>query len=212
MVFKDRREAGSLLAKELERYKDKDLIIFAIPRGGVVVASEIARKLRCSLTLVIPRKIGAPFNPELAIGAVAPDGQKILNQELVESLKVTESYLKKESEKQVKESERRRKVYGVKGIENLQGKIAIIVDDGIATGYTALAAARYIKLKGPKKVILAVPVAPPETIEWLKREVDEIVVLDTPIWFSAVGQFYENFEQVSDAEVLKALKEFNIRS
>lgn len=209
MIFKDRKEAGSLLAEELHRYRDESPIIFAIPRGGVIVASEIARELGCSLTLVIPRKIGAPFNPELAIGAVAPDGQAILNQELVESLGATESYLKKESEKQVRESERRRKVYGIEEIEDLQGKTAIIVDDGIATGYTALAAARYVKAKGPKRVILAVPVAPPETLEWLKREVDEVVVLDTPIWFSAVGQFYENFEQVSDSEVLNALKEFS---
>lgn len=208
MIFRDRKEAGRLLAKKLLSYEVENPVVFAIPRGGVIVAYEVAKELNCPLTLVIPRKIGAPYNPELAIGAIAPDGQMILNEELVKSLEVSEDFLQKESEKQVKESERRQRVYGVQEFENLQGKTAIVVDDGIATGYTALAAVRYLETKKPEKVILAVPVAPPETVNWLKREVDEVVVLDTPVWFSAVGQFYENFEQVSDEEVLAVLKEF----
>lgn len=208
-MFRDRVDAGRQLARRLEaEYRDSDAVVLAIPRGGVVVGNEVAKALHLQMDLVIPRKIGAPGNPELAIGAVAPGGA-VLNEPLIQELNIPKSYIDQEINRQLAEIDRRRKLYlGDKAPIDLRGKTVIIVDDGLATGYTALAAVHAVKQQQPKKVILAVPVAPTETCENLKKQVDEIVCLETHELFFAVGQFYGVFEQTSDSEVVSILKNY----
>jgi len=206
MLFKDRIQAGQKLAEKLLEYKDKDVIILAIPRGGVVVAYEIAKVLNAPLDLIIPRKIGAPYQPELAIGAVTQDGTIILNEDIISYLPIPENYIEAEAERQKKEIERRLIKYRGSAIEpKLENKIVIIVDDGIATGATMLAAIASIRKKKPLKIIAAIPVAPPESLEKIKEYADEIVCLQTPEPFFAIGQFYERFEQLEDEEVIDIL-------
>ncbi|MEW6188800.1 MAG: phosphoribosyltransferase [Actinomycetota bacterium] len=207
-VFTDRREAGRELTQRLIHYKQQDVVVVAIPRGGVIVASEVAKGLNAPLDLVIPRKIGAPGNPELAIGAVAGKGKVMLNEELKEALRVPDEYVEEEVNKQIEEINRRRKKYlGNKPAKSLQDKVVILVDDGLATGYTALAAISAIREEKPRRMVLAVPVAPRDTFERLKGEVDEIICLDLPEFFYAVGQFYLDFSQTTDEEVIEILKE-----
>lgn len=209
-MFFDRREAGERLVERLLSFAGKDVIVLAIPRGGVLVGDEVAKHLGATLDVVIPRKIGAPGNPELAIGAVVDKDKVILNEELVEALRVPDEYIIEEVEKELKEITRRREKYsGKKEPLNLKDKTVIIVDDGLATGYTAIAAIRAIKKDEPKKIILAVPVAPTETYERLKEEVDEIICLNTPSLFFAVGQFYTDFSQVSDEDVVAILSKYS---
>jgi predicted phosphoribosyltransferase len=206
MLFKDRIQAGQKLAEKLLEYKDKNVIILAIPRGGVVVAYEIAKVLNAPLDLIIPRKIGAPYQPELAIGAVTQDGTIILNEDIISYLPIPENYIEAEAERQKKEIERRLIKYRGSAIEpKLENKIVIIVDDGIATGATMLAAIASIRKKKPLKIIAAIPVAPPESLEKIKEYADEIVCLQTPEPFFAIGQFYERFEQLEDEEVIDIL-------
>ncbi len=206
MLFKDRIQAGQKLAEKLLEYKDKNVIILAIPRGGVVVAYEIAKVLNAPLDLIIPRKIGAPYQPELAIGAITQDGTIILNEDIVSYLPIPENYIKNEAERQKKEIERRLIKYRGNAIEpNLENKIVIIVDDGIATGATMLAAIASIRKKKPSKIVVAIPVAPPESLEKIKEYADEIICLQTPEPFFAIGQFYERFEQLEDEEVINIL-------
>jgi len=206
MLFKDRIQAGQKLAEKLLEYKDKNVIILAIPRGGVVVAYEIAKVLNAPLDLIIPRKIGAPYQPELAIGAITQDGTIILNEDIVSYLPIPENYIKNEAERQKKEIERRLIKYRGNAIEpNLENKIVIIVDDGIATGATMLAAIASIRKKKPSKIVVAIPVAPPESLEKIKEYADEIICLQTPEPFFAIGQFYERFEQLEDEEVIDIL-------
>lgn len=206
-MFADRVQAGKDLAHALSAYHGQDVVVVAIPRGGVIVAAEVARELGAPLDLIIPRKIGAPGNPELAIGAVAGEGKVYLNESLVESLRVPKDYIEREVKAEIEEIGRRRISYfGEKAPTSLEGKIVVVIDDGLATGYTALAAVKSVKSEHPSKVILAVPVAPQETVNFLKPEVDELVVLETPTFFYAVGQFYHDFSQVSDAEVIELLK------
>lgn len=204
-MFRDRIDAGRQLADALAEYKGSDAVVIAIPRGGVVVANEVAKALNLDLEIIIPRKIGAPGNPELAIGAVAQD-HVMLNKAIVEELGVPASYIEQEVAHQRGEIDRRRKLYlGDREPLSLKDKIAIIVDDGLATGYTALAAISAVKDQAPKKTVLAIPVAPTDTYERLKREVDEIVCLEVHDLFFAVGQFYEVFEQTTDSEVVEIL-------
>lgn len=206
MLFKDRIQAGQELAKKLLKYKDKDVIILAIPRGGVVVAYEIAKALNSPLDLIIPRKIGAPYQPELAIGAVTQDGTIILNEDIVSYLPIPNGYIEAEAEKQKMEIERRLMKYRGSVIEpNISNKIVIIVDDGIATGATMLAAIASIRKKKPLEIVVAIPVAPIETLKKIKEHADEIVCLYTPEPFFAIGQFYERFEQLEDEEVINLL-------
>jgi putative phosphoribosyl transferase len=205
--FKNRDEAAKTLGKELLRFKSKDSVVVAIPRGGVVIAYEIAEELNAPLDLIIPRKLGSPGNPELALGAVTEDGTTILNDNLVTELEIPRSYIESEKEMQIKEIRRRMRTY--KGEEppvELQGKTVILVDDGIATGATMKAAISSIKKSKPSAIIVAAPVAPPSTVEELKRMVDDVVcpVVFEP--FFAIGQFYEEFDQVSDEEVIKIIK------
>jgi putative phosphoribosyl transferase len=206
MLFQDRREAGQALARELASYKgSSDLIVLGIPRGGVVVGHEIAKALGAPIDVYITRKIGAPHNPELAIGAVASDGTLIIDQQLVRRLGVDEDYIEEESKRQKDEIARRLSEYrGDRPSPELAGKIVILVDDGVATGATTLVTIRAIKAQDPSELVLAVPVGPRDSIESLRQEVDKIVCLHAPEIFWAVGAFYNVFDQTSDAEV-KAL-------
>lgn len=206
MIFRDRQDAGKQLAEKLMKFRGDNPIILAIPRGGVVVAREIAIALKAELNLIIPRKIGAPYNPELAIGAVTEDGSTILDQDLITYLNVSEKYIESERQKQINEIKRRIEKYRVKELK-LKGRIVILIDDGIATGSTMLAAIKSVKNQEAKKIVLAVPVAPPETIEKMKKEVDEIICLYTPEFFNAVGSFYQHFEQTTDEEVMGIIGE-----
>jgi len=206
-MFEDRVEAGRKLAKELLTYRGQKIVVLAIPRGGVVVGYEVAKELNAPLDIIVPRKIGAPDNPELAIGAVTQDGTVILNPQLMQYLGVSEIYVQEEVRNQVNEIERRIKKYrGEKAYPSLKDKIVILVDDGIATGYTMRAAIASIKKQKPSILIVAVPVGPPDTIQTLKSEADKVVCLSTPEMFQAIGQFYRNFSQTSDEEVIHLLQ------
>ncbi len=205
MVFKDRVEAGKKLAKKLRSTKNP--FVLAIPRGGVVVGAQIAKEVKCLLDIIVARKLGAPGNPELAIGAVTSEGDLVLDELLTQRLGVHHEYILEEQERQMKEAERREKTYRHREAKlNLKGKTAILVDDGLATGSTMEAAIKLVKKEKAEKVLIAVPVAPKETVENLRGLVDGIVVLETPVSFQAIGQFYEYFPQVSDEEVIKILK------
>jgi len=202
-----RKEAGKKLAEELLEYRGKDNIVYAIPRGGVVTAYEIAKELGSPLDIIIPRKIGAPGNPELAVGAVTEDGTTILNNRLIAGLRISESYIESEKERQIEEIKRRVKAYrGEAPPKDLEGKTVILVDDGIATGATVRAAIHSIKRSRPSTLVVAVPVGPPDTIEELRGEVDRLVCLVSYEPFFAIGQFYEDFSQVEDKNVVNLLK------
>lgn len=206
-MFTDRKEAGRRLAEKLTEQRWERAIVLAIPRGGVVVGYEMAHRLKVPLDVIVPRKIGAPHNPELAIGAIAEDGTMILDSNLIDYLGVTDEYIREEGERQIREIERRVRKYR-KGAPppDLKGRNVIIVDDGIATGATVRAAIASIRNKHPKSITLAVPVAPPSTLRQLKSKVDRIVCLSAPEPFFAIGQFYMDFTQTADEEVIRLLE------
>ncbi|MBI2938020.1 MAG: phosphoribosyltransferase [Thaumarchaeota archaeon] len=207
MVFHDRVDAGKKLADKLSQYRSKDVVVLAIPRGGVVVGFEVAGDLGAPLSVIIPRKIGAPGNPELAIGAVTEEGDTYIDSIIVKSLGVTQSYIDEVKQLEVEEIKRRMKTYlGDRQRPELKGKTVILVDDGIATGATMKAAIRTLRRHNPAEVVVAVPVAPPETVERLKELADSVVCLETPSFFYAIGQFYREFDQVGDAEVIRLLR------
>jgi len=203
LLFNDRRDAGKSLARRLVSLDIEDPVVLGIPRGGVVVAHEVARTLHAPLDVIIPRKVGAPQNPELAIGAVAQDGTFVADEALVRSLGVSDDYLRAEIERQRAEIERRLSLYrrGRQAVA-VSGRTALVVDDGIATGATVMASLRGIRSQNPARVVLAVPVAPPDTLERLADEADDIVCLASPEPFYAVGQFYRHFEQTTDDQVI----------
>jgi len=206
--FADREEAGKRLASAFVDFEGKNAIVLAIPRGGVVVGFEIADKLTLPLDVIIPRKIGALDNPELAIGAMTEDGTIILDEGLVSYLGVSREYIRAESVRQKSEIERRLKVYrGNEPYPNLKGRDVIVVDDGIATGSTMKAALASVRNKGARTVIVAVPVGPPSTIDELNKLADRVICLYTPEYFQALGQFYVDFNQTSDEEVIELLKQ-----
>jgi len=208
-VFKNRADAGRQIADKLADFADKDVVVLPIPRGGVVVGAEVAGALEAPMDLVIPRKLGAPQNEELAIGAVAGANEIILDEELIRGLQVPEDFIRQAIAKELKEIDRRRLLYlGSCPRISLFDKIAIIVDDGLATGATARAAIKVVKLKQPRKIVLAVPVGPWQTIKLIEREADEVICLEKPVSFNAVGQFYHSFEQVSDSKVIDILNRF----
>ncbi len=202
-VFEDRKEAGRLLAERLVDLKGQDdVVVLGVPRGGVVVAAEVAKALDAPLDVYITRKLGAPGNPELAIGAVAEDGTLVLDQESIGFLRVSEAYLEEERRRQQAEIQRRAMRYrrGRPPV-SLEGKRVILVDDGVATGHTMEAAIRALRQKPIRELILAVPVGPPATLARLRSLVDRMEVLSEPEMFWAVGMFYKDFRQVSDEEV-----------
>lgn len=207
-IFVDREEAGRLLANELLRFKDQQPVVLALPRGGVPVAVEVADALHAPLDLILVRKIGAPWQPELAIAAVV-DGDRpetVVNQAIVDQLGIGDSYLKEQEARQLAEIERRRQLYlADRPRAGLAGRTAIITDDGIATGATMQAALHAIRRTQPKYLVLAVPVAPPDTIERLRREVDEVVCLLRPAAFGAISLFYADFHQITDDEIVGML-------
>lgn len=208
MFFRDRQDAGQQLAKALSKFKgDKTALILALPRGGVVVAAEIARELKLPLDLVVPRKIGAPNNPEYAIGAITETGEGIMNPD--EVALVDPKWLKSERAKEMKEARRRLTVYrGKRPPLDLGGKTAILVDDGVATGFTMRAAIASVGARKPKMIVVAIPHGAGDSIKLLKKEADEVVVLETPIFYGAVGAFYTSFPQVEDNEVITIMKKF----
>jgi putative phosphoribosyl transferase len=205
MIFANRVDAGRRLAARLEEYRSPDTIVLAIPRGGVVVGYEVARALGAPLDVTIPRKIGAPGQPELAIGAIGDD-VVVLDDRTISYLHVREEYISEEIERQKAEIERRWRLYrDDRPFPNVKGKTVLLVDDGMATGATTLAAARAVRAKDPGRLVLAVPVAPVESVARLRPEVDEIVVLETPEPFFSVGSWYSVFDQTSDEEVIDLL-------
>lgn len=204
-MFKNRIEAGQKLALALEKYrKDPDAVVLGLPRGGVVVAAEVANALQLPLDIVVPRKIGSPQNPELAIGAIAGD-QILLNEPLIQYLGVSRAYIQEEAARQKIEAERRVRTYRGPALP-LKGKKAILVDDGIATGATMRVSIAYIRRLGAVWICAAAPVASPDTLEIIRKEADEAVCLISPDSFMAVGQFYQSFDQTTDEEVIRLLE------
>lgn len=207
-MFIDRRDAGKMLIDPLKKFNVDDSILLAVPRGGVVTAYDVIKELGFNWDMIIPRKIGAPFNPEVAIGAVASDGSYILNETFVERLNISQDYIDEAVASEVNEINRRMKEYrGKEEFPNVENKTAIIIDDGIATGFTIEAAIHSVKNQGAIKIILAVPVAPEDTIARLESVVDEVICLFVPEDFHAVGLYYEDFKQVTDKELFNLLKE-----
>jgi putative phosphoribosyl transferase len=206
--FSDRHDAGRQLAARLAGFKDAQTVVLALVRGGLPVGFEVAKALGAALDIVLVRKLGAPHQPELAIGAIV-DGDEpeiVTNADIVQMLGVRPEYIKEIAAQELAEIERRRRTYlGHRPRVALKGKDVIVVDDGIATGATIRAALRSIRRQQPRRLVLAVPVAPPSAIEALKDEVDDLVCLLAPDEFGAVGAFYRDFRQVDDAEVIDLL-------
>ena len=206
-MFRDRSEAGKLLAVKLSQYKrKKDVIILGIPRGGVEVAYTIAKELNCKLGIAVAKKIPFPGNPELAIGAVALGGVASLDESFLGSHGIGQGYIDSEKKRLASEITRRYKAYGAE-LPDVKGKIAILVDDGMATGHTVLAAAMALKKGKPKKLIVAVPVSSRQAAELLKAEADDVLCLEMPEFFMSVGQFYQSFPQLTDEDVTDYLKQ-----
>ncbi len=208
-LFANRAEAGRRLAERLERYRDAHPVVLALPRGGVPVGYEIARALDAPLDLVLVRKIGAPSQPELALGAVANGAHSVtvLNDDVVGALGITDDYIAAQEAAKLEEIARRRALY-LEGRERapVEGRTAIVVDDGVATGATTRAALLSLRRAKPAKLVLAVPVAPADSLAVLRADVDEIECLETPSPFWAIGLHYADFEQVPDDEVVRLLK------
>jgi len=215
MPFIDRTDAGRQLAKALARYKIQRPVVLALPRGGVPVAAEVANALDAPLDLILVRKIGVPSQPELAMGAVVDGAEPVVvrNEEVIQLTGVSESDFNAIRDEQLAEIERRRKLYlGDRPHPKLSGRIVIVVDDGIATGATTRAALHAIGKRKPAKLVLAIPVAPTQTLETLRGEVDDLVCLEDFVDFGAIGLFYSDFRQVSDAEVIALLAKHPVKS
>ncbi len=206
-LYKDRYDAARKLIPKLEKYKgDKDAIILAIPRGALEMGVVLRDKLGLPLDIVVTKKIGAPGNEEYAIGSVGPDGSVQANKEVVASYGIPQSYIDDEAKRLQHVIRRRYEEYrGDPTPPDLKGKTVIVVDDGIATGFTTLAAVQYIRKQNPQKIVLAVPVAATDSHKKLEKEVDEMICLDVRSDFFAVGQFYQNFSQVEDEEAKRLL-------
>jgi putative phosphoribosyl transferase len=208
MRFADRAAAGRQLAAKLEHLKDAQPVILALPRGGVGVGFEIAQALGAPLDIVLVRKIGVPWQPELALGAVT-DGdspEAFIDEDLSKALHIPEDYVREETARQLAEIERRRKSYCAgRPPLDVTGRTAIVVDDGIATGATTRVALRAVRRRNPAHLVLAVPVAPPETLAQLRKEADEAICLATPPMLGAIGFYYRDFHKMSDEEVTDLL-------
>ena len=214
MPFKDRADAGRKLAKALAAYKDQQPVVLALPRGGVPVAAEVATALRAPLDLILVRKIGVPIQPELAMGAVVDGGTPIIvrNEDVIQLADIDEAAFKAICDSELAEIERRRQRYlGSRERVDIAGRTAIVIDDGVATGATIRAALRATRLRGPKKLVLAVPVAPTSTVAELHSEADDVICLEDYEPFGAIGAYYADFGQVSDDEVIDILERFPLR-
>ncbi|MCD6471125.1 phosphoribosyltransferase [bacterium] len=211
ILFKDRQEAGEKLVKKLKKYANrKDVLVFGIPRGGAAVGATLAKYLNLKFNLVIVRKLPIPQDPEMGFGAILSDGTILLNNDVIDSFDIQPEEIKKISQEVLKEIKRREKAYLIKNnFSKIKNKIIILVDDGLATGFTMLAAIKAIKKYQPKKIIVAVPVSPESSIEKIKPEVDEIICLYAQKGFGpfAVANFYKDFHDLSDEEVKKFLHE-----
>ncbi|ARS88857.1 phosphoribosyltransferase [Natrarchaeobaculum aegyptiacum] len=206
-MFDDRTDAGERLAAELERRGLAADVVLGIPRGALPVAAPVAEALEADLDVVVARKLGAPGNPELAIGAVASDGSVWYNDDLVDRLGVSEGYLEEIREEEAENAREKAERYrGGPGVADLAGKRVVVVDDGVATGATARACLRQVREADAESVTLAVPVGSPDSMATLEAEADEVIALQTPADFRAVGQFYRTFGQVSDEEAVTYLE------
>jgi predicted phosphoribosyltransferase len=211
MTFRDRSEAGRKLAAALAGYKDQDPVVLALPRGGVPVAAEIAAALDAPLDLLLVRKIGVPMQPELAMGAVVDGANPITvrNGDVIAAAGISEETFARVCDRELAEIARRHRDYlGDRPAAEVAGKTAIVVDDGVATGATTRAALRAIRMRAPKRLVLAVPVGPTETLEALEADVDEVVCPERHENFGAIGYFYEDFHQLEDADVIAILSRF----
>jgi predicted phosphoribosyltransferase len=208
-MFRNREDAARQLAARLKGRPLYDPLVLAIPRGGVITGAVLARELHAELDVVLSRKLGAPGQPELAIGAIAEDGQVYLNHHVQEFLGELQDYLVEERCHQLAEIDRRRKLFrAARPQARVAGRTVIVTDDGIATGSTMIAALQAVKAQKPRELIVAVPVACPARLEEVRRWCDDIVCLLTPEMFWAVGQFYADFTQVEDEQVVRLLREF----
>jgi putative phosphoribosyl transferase len=204
--YRDRAEAGAVLARELERYRGQRPVVLGIPRGGVPVAAAVARHLQGELDVIVARKLGAPMHEELAIGAVTADGGRFLNQDVLIALRVSGEYLSRVTEEQMREARSREQRFrGARAPIPLAGRTVILVDDGLATGATMRAAARAVRARGPARLVIAVPVGSPEACVALAAESDEVVCPSRPEPFFAIGVHYVDFSQVDEAEVVALL-------
>lgn len=209
-MFLNRQDAGKKLSIQLEKFKYENPIVLAIPRGGIVTAYETIKKFGFEWDLIILRKIGAPHNKEVAIGAIFLDGTRIFNEKYINVLNISEEYIKNEIFEQIEEIKRRLVKYkGNEKFPDVKDKTVIIIDDGIATGFTIQAAIHSIKKHNAKKIILAVPVAPQDAISQLEKIVNEIICLIIPAEFYAVGLHYKSFQETTDEEVFSIVKELN---
>jgi putative phosphoribosyl transferase len=205
--FRDRSEAGALLAKRLKRYADRsDVIVLALPRGGVPVAVEVAKALNAPLDVFLVRKLGVPGHEELAMGAIASGGVQVLNRDVISRLRIPRSQIEEAATEARRELDRRERLYrGERPLPRIRGRIAILVDDGLATGSTMRAAVTALRKLGPARIVVAVPTAAPSVCSEFETEVDEIVCAETPEPFYAVGAWYDDFSQLTDEEVRQML-------
>ena len=208
MPLNDRTEAGQALAEALAEYQHSDALVLALPRGGVPVAAEIARALNAELDLIIVRKLGLPGHAELAMGAIASDGVRVLNPEIIQWHRVSMAEIEAVAAREQIELERRDRLYrGDRPHPALRGRTVILVDDGLATGATMQAAVDLVRQQAPREVIVAIPVAPADTVERLQQNVDRVVCLATPEPFIAIGRWYRDFGQTQDTEVEALLQD-----
>jgi putative phosphoribosyl transferase len=220
-LFADRKHAATLLSEKIKvllkktlgdavdsKQKQQQLVVLAIPRGGVITGDVIASALDAKLDVIVSRKIGAPYNPELAIGAVMHDGTFFPNTDIIEMLRIPNKYISEQVSIQIKEIERRLILFRGANKRNyyeIDGKTIILVDDGIATGATVFACINWLKRQNPRNLVLAVPVAPRDTVNKLRQQIDKVVVLYAPMLFGSVGEFYRDFSQVSDDKVVEIM-------
>ena len=207
-IFKDRVDAGRRLAKELSKYANRpDVLILALPRGGVPVAFEVAKELNVKMDVFIVRKLGVPGNEELAMGAIASNDIRVLNEDVVRSFHVPDRVIATVAANELRELERRERLYrGDRPKPDISGATVILIDDGLAPGATMRAAAAALKTKNPAKIVVAVPTAAPDTCEFFKKEVDEVICVTTPEPFYGVGAWYVDFRQTTDEEVIELLE------